>query len=70
MTTFKEGECLLATTEAAAYCGCHPNTIRSAVRLRELACYRRGKLGKMRFSKTQLEDWLRTQERASVEIPA
>lgn len=53
---------LLDVYQAAAYCGRHPQTLREAVALRELACCRRGQRGHLRFRLSHLDAWLRRQE--------
>lgn len=49
----------LTTDEAAAYTGCHPQTLREAARLREVAHARRGPRGHLRFTTDALDRWLR-----------
>lgn len=48
----------LATIEAAEYVGCHPETLREAARLREIAHSRRGPRGHLRFTTDDLDRWL------------
>lgn len=48
---------------AAVYCGgLHVQTVRKAVRLRELACIRRGRRGHLYFRRSMLDAWLRRYE--------
>lgn len=48
---------------AAEYCGGrHCQTLRRAVRQRELACIRRGRRGHLYFRRSHLEAWLRRHE--------
>lgn len=49
----------LTTDEAAAYAGCHPQTLREAARLREVLHARRGPRGHLRFTIEALDRWLR-----------
>ncbi|GMU51059.1 MAG: hypothetical protein AMXMBFR33_02050 [Candidatus Xenobia bacterium] len=49
----------LNTAEAAHYANCHPETIREAARIRELAHARRGPRGHLRFTTEAIDRWLR-----------
>ena len=47
--------------EAAELAACHPQTLRKAVRRRELSVVRRGPRGHVKVRLSALEAWLRSQ---------
>lgn len=57
--------------QAAQYCGRHEQTLRKAVRERELGCLRRGQTGRLFFRQGHLDAWLRGHEvRPARQVPA
>lgn len=48
--------------EAAQYASRHEQTLRKAVRAREIGCLRRGRAGRLFFRKSHLDAWLRGHE--------
>jgi hypothetical protein len=55
--------------QAAAYSGHHPQTLRDAVNLKELACCRRGRTGRMYFRLSHLNKWLAAMEQSARSEP-
>ncbi|GMU56468.1 MAG: hypothetical protein AMXMBFR33_56140 [Candidatus Xenobia bacterium] len=53
---------------AAVYTGRHEQTLREAVRQRELACCRTGTRGHMRFRLSHLNAWLARQEQRAARV--
>jgi excisionase family DNA binding protein len=53
---------ILSLKEAAEYLGRHPQTLRKAAQMKEIACIRRGRRGKYFFRLSYLERWLKGQE--------
>lgn len=57
--------------QAAEYTGRHPQTLRRAVRERELGCLRRGRTGRLFFRQSHLDTWLKGHEvRPARQVPA
>lgn len=51
------------TSGACQYLGgLHPQTVRRQVALRELACIRRGRRGRLYFRRSHLDAWLKRHE--------
>lgn len=48
--------------QAAQYSGRHEQTLRKAVRARELGCLRRGRTGRLFFRQSHLDTWLKGHE--------
>lgn len=55
--------------EAAVYSGHHPQTLRDAVNMKELACCRRGRFGRMYFRLSHLNRWLSAMEKGARSEP-
>ena len=53
---------LLSVSEAAEYVDRHPETLRKAVRAREIACVRKKARGRMQFRLSVLNAWVKSQE--------
>jgi len=53
---------LLSVSEAAKYVDRHPETLRKAVRAREIACVRRMDRGRIQFRLSVLNAWVKAQE--------
>jgi excisionase family DNA binding protein len=59
---------LLSVAEAAAYIDRHPETLRQAVREREIACVRNHPRGRMQFRLSVLNAWVKSKEQPARKI--